>query len=131
MAITARVAVYRALIDSVDLRALVEDRVGAASSFNKQSERPLVAIRSHTDFPVAKVGRRQYIQVWGHDDPGDYMRIDEVLRLCRVAIEGIVPVDDLLEAKWIETSVDLRDDVMDSIARYSRFQLTFARREML
>lgn len=129
---TSRKLVFQALRNSVELKTLVDDRIGAASSFNKQSKRPLVAIRAHTDFPVARrTGRREYMQVWAHDDPGDYMQIDEILRLCRVAIEATIPVEDFLEAKWIETGVDLRDDVMESIMRYSRYQFTFARRETL
>jgi hypothetical protein len=135
MAASSRILTYDALRGSADLGLLVGDRIGPASSFNKHNERPLVVIRAHTDFPAGRrVGRREYIQIWAHDEPGDYLRIDQVLKLCRVAIEGIVPsaaLEDFLEAKWIETGVDLRDDLMESITRYSRFQFTFTRRETL
>lgn len=132
---SARIIVFQALRTSNELAAIVEDRIGAASRFDKQSKRPLVAIRAHTDFPaLGRVGRREYIQVWAHDDPGDYETIDNILVICRDAIEAVqssVALGPFLEARWIETGVDLRDDVMESITRYSRFQVTFTRREAL
>lgn len=136
MAASSRVIAFDAFKGSAAIRALVDDRIGAASSFNKQSKRPLIAIRAHTDFPVVgeqerSLGRREYIQVWVHDDPGDYLQIDQILRLCRDALEAVPHFDDFMSAKWIETGVDLRDDRMESIMRYSRFQFTFARREAL
>lgn len=127
---TARIITAQALKNSVEVRALVGNRIHAASSVNKQSKRPLVAIRAHTDFPAQRrVGARGYIQVWAHDDPGDYEVIDQVLAACRTAIEAVPHSGDFLEARWIETGVDLRDDVMESITRYMRFQFTFSRRE--
>lgn len=138
MAASSRVIAFQAFRNTPDLVELVEDRIKAASSVDKQMKRPLIAIRAHTDFPPAgsshggrSFGRREYMQVWAHDDPGDYQRIDQILRLCRDALETVDPFDDFLEAKWIETGVDLRDDRMESIMRYSRFQFTYARRETL
>jgi len=132
---TSRIIVAQALRASPELRALVDNRIGAASSFNVQSKRPLIAIRAHTDFPGAhRIGRREYIQVWAHDTPGDYETIDNILTICRQVLEAIQPsvaLGEFLECRWVETGVDLRDDVMESITRYSRYQLTFSRREVL
>lgn len=132
---TSRIIVAQALLASTDLRAKVDNRIGAASSFNQQSKKPLVAIRAHTGFPGAKrIGLREYVQVWAHDDPGNYETIDEILTICRTTLEALQPsvaLGEFLEARWVETGVDLRDDLMDTIARYSRFQLTFSRREVL
>jgi hypothetical protein len=130
---TPRIITAQALKGSAELVAIVGNRVFSASAVNKQMKRPLVTIRSHTDFPaVRNVGQRGYIQVWAHDDPGDYERIDQILDLSRTAIEAVQPsvvLGPFLEARWIETGVDLRDDVMESITRYMRFQFTFTRRE--
>lgn len=136
MTSSMRVIAYDAFRTTPAIVAIVGDRIKAASSVDKQMKRPLIALRAHTDFPVGghsgrSFGRREYLQVWVHDNPGDYLRIDEVLRLCRNALEAVPHSDDFLEAKWIETGVDLRDDRMESITRYSRFQFTFARRETL
>ena len=136
MAASSRVIANNAFRANAALMAIVSGRIREASSVDKQSKRPLIVIRAHTGFPVGgfdgtSFGRREYLQVWAHDDPGDYQQIDEILRLCRVALEGVEAFDDFFEAKWIETGVDLRDDRMESITRYTRFQFTFARRETL
>lgn len=122
-----RETVYKALIEWPGLAPLVEDRIYEASSIDKHYKRPLLAIRMHTGFPVqARLGRREYVAIWAHDDTGDYMQIDSIHEQVRLALESITPSEKFLEARWIETSVDLRDDFMESICRYQRFQLTSA-----
>ena len=84
----------------------------------------------HTDFPVkGGMGRREYSQWWANDDPGDYLRIDRMLELVRLAIESIPSQGLFLEARWVETGVDLKDDIMGTINRYIRFQTTGTLRE--
>lgn len=129
---STRILAFQALRADGPLAELVNNRIHSASSINKQKTRPLVGLRSHTRFPVAKrIGAREYLQVWAYDEPGDYLRIDQILERCQAVIEAIQPQDNFLEAKWIETGVDLRDDVMEAITRYCRFQFTYARREAL
>lgn len=119
-------------LKSSPVNDLTEGRIFEASAINKQKKRPLVGLRMHTEFPVGRrTGSRQYLQVWAYDTPGDYLRIDEILKHARDAIEAIPHQEDFLEAVWIETGVDLRDDAMEAITRYSRFQFTYARREAL
>lgn len=101
------------------------ERMFSASAINKQHERPLIGMRLHTGFPTQRrLGERLYVQVWAYDNPGDYMRIDRVLKNVRRALEGLQPFGPFLEASWIEDSVDLRDDPMEAITKYSRFQVT-------
>lgn len=132
-----RTILYQALWGMADLREIVADRIIEASAlgtelpgFEGVPERPFVTYRMHTDFPLNKgLGRREYAQIWANDDPGDYLRIDEILRLCRLAVEAAPPKDDFLEARWIETGVDLSDQAMGTINRYIRFQFTGTLRE--
>lgn len=106
------------------------ENMRSASAINKQLPRPCIGVRLHTTFPVGRrVGERCYVQVWVYDDPGDYMRIDRILYNVRAALEAMVPIGSFLEARWIETGVDLRDDPMEAITRYSRFQMTGTYRE--
>lgn len=89
--------------------------------------RPFLTYRFHTGFPAprtARTGRREYLQIWANDDPGDYSVIDEILEECRLALESIPHQGDFLEAVWIETGVELQDIVMGTINRYIRFQIT-------
>lgn len=138
-----RVKLYQALWGYAPLRAIVGERILEASAIGADikfadefpdlqgiPERPFVTYRMHTGFPLNRgLGQREYAQIWANDDPGDYMRIDEILRLCRLAVEAIPPADDFLEARWIETGVDLNDLAMGTINRYIRFQFTGTLRE--
>lgn len=130
-----RTRLYQALITSPGLLAMYTSVDGAirivqASSLTGVPQRPFMTYRMHTGFPLqGGLGQREYVQLWANDDPGDYTRIDESLRLARIAVEAIEPTEDFLEARWIETGVDLKDDVMGTINRYIRFQLTGTLRE--
>lgn len=132
-----RQRLYKALSESADLTKLVGTRIIQASALGNDlpgyegtPERPFVTYRMHTDFPVVGgLGRREYCQIWANDDPGDYLRIDEILKYCRQAVEAIPHTNDFLEARWVETGVDLKDDVMGTINRYIRFQFTGSLRE--
>lgn len=128
---------YKAMKGSTDLALIVEDRIIQASAIGSDQwpgtpKTPFVTYRMHTDFPVAGgIGRREYCQVWANDTPGDYEKIDEVLELVKLAVEAIPADADFLEARWVETGVDLKDDAMGTINRYIRFQLTGTRRERI
>jgi hypothetical protein len=130
-----RIRLYKALRASTDLAELVENRIIEASAVGTTiwpgtPPRPFLTYRMHTDFPVmGGVGRREYCQLWANDDPGDYEKIDEILRLSRIAVEAIPHTDDFLEARWVETGVDLEDKAMGTINRYIRFQFTGTLRE--
>lgn len=132
-----RARLFQALWASGPLREILGERIIQASALGQQlpglegiPARPFVTYRMHTNFPLAKgLGRREYAQVWANDDPGDYLRIDEILEYARLAIEAIPASDDFLEARWIETGVDLSDLAMGTINRYIRFQFTGTLRE--
>lgn len=123
--------VYEALTGWAPLDPLVGQRIYEASSVDVHTPKPFVVVRMHTGFPIRPViGGRHYAQVWAHDNPGSYLRIDEILVECRRAIEAHPPDGDFLEARWIETGVDLRDDGFETVTRYCRFQLTHTLREL-
>lgn len=136
-----RKLLFQAMRNSTDLMQIVDGRVFQASRLGILGpdgsiftggvpERPFITYRMHTDFPVGGgLGRREYSQVWANDDPGDYETIDEMLRLVRRAVEAIPSQADFLEARWVETGVDLKDDAMGTINRYIRFQMTGSLRE--
>lgn len=130
-----RVQLAQAMVGDAEVVAEVtsEDgtiRILEASSVNEVPERPFITYRMHTHFPLNRgLGQREYSQVWVHDDPGDYMRIDDILGKIRRAVEAAPSEGEFLEARWIETGVDLKDDVMGTITRYIRFQHTATLRE--
>lgn len=130
-----RTRLYKAMSESTDLAQIVGSRIIEASAIGSElwpgtPETPFITYRMHTDFPVlGGMGRREYCQIWANDTPGDYERVDEALRVVRLVVEAIPPDEDFLEARWVETGVDLKDDAMGTINRYIRFQLTGSLRE--
>jgi len=123
--------IYDALVAWVPLDPLVGPRVFEASSVDSHTMKPFIVIRMHTSFPVRPaIGARHYAQVWAHDEPGSYLKIDNILKEVRKAVEAAPPSGEFLEARWIETGVDLRDDGLETITRYCRFQLTQTLREL-
>jgi hypothetical protein len=127
----SRKIIFAALKAWPGLDPLVGERIFEASNVDKHVTKPLIVLRMHTEFPVARMGGRGYMQLWAHDKPGSYLKIDDILAESRKAIESIPPQNTFLEAKWIETGVDLRDDAMGTVVRYSRFQITHAMRELI
>lgn len=133
----SRLILARAMTRSAEVREPLEEngvlRIYQASSITAESpvpKTPFVTYRMHTHFPLNRgLGQREYSQVWCHDDAGDYARIDDILGRIRRAVEAYPSEGEFLEARWIETGVDLKDDVMGTITRYIRFQHTATLRE--
>lgn len=122
---TRRTELYDALMGHSGLQAIVDGRVASSGSLNNVPTRPFVLIRMHNAYRFGRnIGRRDIAQIWCHDEPGDYMIVDEMMGHCREAIESIVGVDQLCAWEWIEDSVDLKDDDMHTVTRNARYQAT-------
>jgi len=133
---TQRTWVYAQLTTFPGLIALIGDtspRVFAKKSMTS-------AIEAHP-FIVYKLGNRtnnnlaedtdshtQFIEVWCHDysdgETADYMQIDAVLEQVRLAFRlQSSPEDGIIAVQYIETSQDLNDETLNTVMKYSRFQL--------
>lgn len=122
---TNRETVFAALTGSTDLVALVGDRIHAASSLKNVPTTPFITFRMHHTLEVqGRIGKRQHVTIWAHDEPGDYMRIDDMIAAIDAAMEAILPTGTLREVRWIEGSPDLQDDDMGTITRNTRFEMT-------
>lgn len=68
-------------------------------------------------------------QVWVHDAPGDYTKIDNILSRIRVLLMGTeatytnTPGRWITGVEWMGDSDDLNDDEQDTITRYGEFRL--------
>jgi len=121
---TRRTELYAALMGHTGLQAIVDGRVASSGSLNNVPARPFVLIRLHNAYRMSNIGKRDIAQVWCHDEPGDYMVVDEMMEHCREAIESIVGAGNLCAWEWIEDSVDLKDDDMHTVCRNARYQAT-------
>jgi hypothetical protein len=61
-----------------------------------------------------------------HDVPGDYLRIDQILKIVKDLFHNAVDAPSGVNiCKWVDHSEDLKDPDMGTITRYSRFRIYF------
>ena len=71
---------------------------------------------------------RQFLQIYIHVDQGDYGPVDDLMPLVKSALSKIAgKPTDLISVRYLETSQDLQDDLLQTYFRYMRFQLILAR----
>ena len=63
------------------------------------------------------------LTVWAHDEPGGYLRIDEVLAEARVALETPVNEPGAVLVEWQGGSPDLADDGYNTITKNDSYRL--------
>lgn len=121
--------IYDALRLDSGIEAIVEDRIFQGESMDAaELKRPFLVYRVGNETNElfsedAQMPHRVFFQVYIHDNPSDYMRIDDLANLVRAAlVGGPYPDYKILRVNYLETSRDLDDDVMRTIVRYVRFQ---------
>lgn len=67
------------------------------------------------------VAHSQNAQIWAHDQPGSYQRIDSLLAAVRAALVGPVALPGAIACRWQGDSQDLADDGLGTITRNSAF----------
>lgn len=68
------------------------------------------------------------IELWVHDTPGSYGRIDATLNLLERTFDAVShasadPGENIAEATWLSRSVDLNDDGFKTICKMTSYQL--------
>jgi hypothetical protein len=69
------------------------------------------------------VAHSQNAELWAHDQPGSYARIDAILAAVRGALVGQVALPGAVACRWQGDSQDLADDGLGTITRNSAFRL--------
>jgi hypothetical protein len=118
-----------ALKDSLAITGVVGTRIYQGESLvSSELTRPFLIYRvgNETTEAVSEdlpTPHRVYFQVYIHDGPSDYTRIDSLCNEVRKAlVGGPFPDYKILRVDYMETSRDLNDDTMRTIFRYIRFQ---------
>lgn len=98
--------------------------VGSGSLEEAPGVRPFIMIRAGFESrgPFPGVSTRN-ATLWVHDDPGDYMRIDNIMKLCRAALEGPVSESGGVACRWAGDSTELADEGFKTICRNQSYQL--------
>jgi hypothetical protein len=96
-----------------------------------QVEKPFLVyhLGNDTDEQLSEVSspHRQFFQIYVHDVIGDYSQIDEIIKLVKDLLRARSNAGArVIVTRYLETSQDLRDEVLDTIFRYMRFQLVMS-----
>jgi hypothetical protein len=114
---------YDVLSSNGGITALVGDRIYSQLE-TPPEQKPFLVFRITGD--VVDVGPLTDVTVWVHDQPGSYVRIDQILALVRNVLEGPVPESGAIAAQWTGNSGDLADPDRRTVMRYSTFRLVAA-----
>src|SRR5688572_886235 len=123
-----RTWLFGRLESSSALDAYVEDRIWQATALEHVPElRPFIiyrfgmrtsSLRGDDDVTIYS----QPIQIFAHDNPGDYVQIEEILAVVKTLL---VPSQSPT-VTWLNDSEDFRDDDFGTIVKWSSYQLTYA-----
>lgn len=90
-------------------------------------QRPFIQARWNNTTPGIDVASRRDVVLWVHDTPGDYDRIDSVIRRIKTIMASLVGVPHsaghLMVAEWTGDSADLTDDGHGTITRTTSFSV--------
>lgn len=96
---------------------------GSGGIEDSPAGKPFIMIRLGDASPTVVPGiSRQLVQVWAHDHPGDYLRIDDILRRVRGDLEG--PMAGGVRCEWRGMSFDLVDDGFATATKYATFNIS-------
>ena len=134
---TARHFIYRTLITNPGIANLV----GGMDNPRIWAKKTMTSSIAAHPYMVYKLGNdtaedlsedtdfsRQFFQVWFHDHEdtktADYDKIDDLVHATKQAFRlASSPEDGVVAVKFLETSQDLNDETLNTVFRYSRFQL--------
>lgn len=92
--------------------------------------RPLMVLRWQDTAPGLSTVNQRNLQVWVHDVPGDYTRVDRILRRVKTLLTTMFGVNAgdvdswITQIDWKGDSDDLSDDEAVTFCRYSNFTVT-------
>lgn len=118
-----RQLVFDLLSGDVQLNDAVNGDIYQVNAYENVPPRPYIIFRLSTETPRQSFARSINLQVWIHDDEGDYSRIDDLLEQVKDILLAEEGTGDLFAFEWIDSSEDLWDDVSNTIFRYGRFEI--------
>lgn len=98
--------------------------ISSGALTGRQDANPFIVIRM---MPMTRelgegVAHSQNVEIWAHDQPGSYGRIDSILAAVRAALVGQVALPGAVACRWQGDSGDLADDGLATITKNSAFR---------
>jgi hypothetical protein len=121
-----RETVVQSLTNNLSLKAIVDDRYFQSSSMAVEGDRPFVVVKLglRSDRNWRQGPTDQLVDLWIHDDPGDYHNIDVIADLATQVYEALKNTKEFLEARFVSISSDLEDPDLGTIFKVARYQWT-------
>ena len=117
----------RMSLDQALLEDIPSDNLHAAGSLQyPPSERPFLVIRTGNEqvSPGNISGTYQNAEIWVHDEPGSYQRIDLILkRLQKLLVGQVVGYENAVAIDWVGDSGELADDLYGTITKVGSYRL--------
>lgn len=120
-----RTWIHQTLIGAVPVTTLVPAAriFGSGSVQGVPKDKPFIILTFGARVAPIPTAHRQTVTVWVHDEPGDYLRIDQILAEIRSVLEGQVSSAGAIGCRWSGDSTDLADDAYGTITRNSSYDL--------
>jgi hypothetical protein len=114
------------------IAGLAEGRIHQSTSLDAAPHtKPFIMYRQTSDIDIFRgddgdACRQVGYMVFVHDTPGDYLRIDDTMKLLMGLFKDTIDQEaGVVRSRWLETSDDLRDDDMGTIMKFARIQVTY------
>lgn len=117
--------IYSRLVNDQDLTRIVPipSIYGAGSIGDRPEGKPFIVIRM-SPTQVNRFSSVHNVTLWVHDEAGDYALIDQVIDLCKAALNRVLPKQPGgIVVEWTGDSTDLADDGYGTITRNSSYRL--------
>lgn len=135
--------ISKSLIENLELANVIEDRVYQSSSLGigdipEKPKLPYILYTELPSFPYREVRETsnaslRTFQIYIYDEPGSFLRIEDLLELVRETLIGLAGVVSPSGARctdvdWRGYSEDFTDTVRNEIFRFATFNFTSSNR---
>lgn len=95
---------------------------GGGSLEGSVAKKPFIVLSFGQKIPGPFPGSEaDTLVVWAHDEPGDYLLVDQILEAIRGALSGQTAIRGGISCQWSGDSIDLSDENFGTITRNSTF----------
>jgi hypothetical protein len=123
--------IYGKMAGYAPLTTLVGTRIYESSKMQEVPTKPYLMYKMFATAPemmgddLSKV-ITQGFQVFVHDVPGDFLRIDDIIQLLRFLFTNASDkVAGVISVRWIDVSEDFKDSDMGTNTRFIRFRVLY------
>jgi len=123
--------IYGKMVGYAPLTAHVGSRIYESSVLQEVPTKPYIMYKMFVVQPemmgddLSKVFTQSF-QVFVHDVPGDYLRLDDIIQILRnLFTNASDKLAGVVSVRWIDASEDFKDPDMGTVTRFIRFRVLY------